>query len=295
MSVYVTEQAKRQTYQRTPQGQRRTAVYLVEGATEPEEAANAAGIPADGEAYPDPEGVLENELRVTDVTARPFSGADDWEVTVTWEYPVPDRPTTPQAGDEWWTLRYGPRRITKHTALAQESYGTDARDVGLATGVDDAGIAHGVQAHEGYAELDVTLWKATADVTGTYLSGLLFETPPVNSTGWYGFLAGEVLYGGCEIVSRGEDLTEIRFSFLCKPNLEADDLPDWTDADGNTITMTGGHEGWQVPWTQAGEMKDDATGKVKRFTRGAYKATVYPTDDFSGFGLSGELFPAEGG
>lgn len=283
-------------YTRTSTGYTQTDRYLVNGATTKREASVASGVPTYNSALGASLPLSMMLAKSIKVSAVPDSKcAFHVDVTYQWEYSNSEDPTEPYDGLEMWEFSGAQKTTHVDTALSQDKFGTYARDTGLAVGVSDNGEIAGVDIPDSDLNLRVRLWKATADVTASYIAGCARVLIPrhVNSVNWYGFSPGECILDNINIPKSLEELTEITFDFLGVPNLSSSDLPDYTDIDGNTITVTDGKDGWDYLWTQTGRSKTGSSGSgddtESCYTRGVYRARFFPKSNFSALGLSGSL------
>ncbi len=274
---------------RTENGYEASKRYLVSGATDEYDAANADGLPAWNTAYgataPAAFMAVKN-IRCNPITDSP--GKFTVDVKWAWNFNRPSGGnSSPSDGTEVWSIDGTGQTVNVDACLSQTKYGDDARDVGVAVGQDVAGEIHGADIFETTVTLTVKLWKTTADVNQSYLAGCIQALQKVNSVTWYGLQPGECLFNRFS-VSKSEDLvTEINFEFLGRPNLDSDEIPAFKDKDDNPISVASGKEGWQYLWAMPGQKKDGS--KTKTWTMGVYVSDFYESDSFSALGLSGSL------
>lgn len=275
-----------QQYTRNRDGRMLIVPYVVKGATDVVDAETATGLPAMGDEY------LSTGMIVSSIAVAP-QGLDDFHVvTVTYELlpgSTSDKPTDPAAGDEWWQMETTGQAVNKKTALAQTTYGNTARPSNNMIGVHRDGTIEGVDVQDLAARLVITKWLAPATVEAN-IANYFAAYSRVNSDVFFGFAAGQVLFVGIRIPNRNIKLWELEFEFLLSPNAAAGDLPTFINPDGSPFTITGGKLGWEYMTVEQVERKDD--GQRELCTQGVYVNQVYVSDpgNFSGLGLSGNLF-----
>lgn len=297
MALDVKELFEDQSYAIGANGKERKRIFQVIGADEPEDAATATGIPVRGEAYSG-----DSTLLATNIEAQADGRDDIHKVTVTYTRPSGGggKPETPDEDDEWWTLDLGGQTVNIQAAYSQTAYGGTAKDVDVLVGVqiDDKNPAQfeiqGVDVYAPAGTLTVTTWKDPADLA-TLISNTKTEYGKYNSSTYYGFAAGELLFVGARIVNRiqgtEQELAEVEFVFSYSPNKAQADLPTFTDQDGNAFNITSGKKGWQYLWIMpvVSSNEGSTADEIVLRTQGAYVADVYKSSTFSGLGLTGSL------
>lgn len=308
MTTAVKELFGDQQFGKSSTGNSAKRAFHVSGATGPDDAMAATGIPAYGDYYPG-----SSTLKAAGVSADTDGRDDLYKVVVDYVYSSASgggKPKTPSAGDEWWTLDLSGQTVNIQAAYSQTSYGADAIDVDTLVNVkyDEKKPTEldidGVDVYAPGGTLTITTWRAPDDVTAgsstSFVQECMAEIGKYNSGTYYGFAAGELLFTGVRIVNRvqgtEEELVELEFAFAISPNKSSAELPTFIgegegSGEDGVITITGGKKGWQYLWIMP--VLATGIGSVENATairvRGAYVADVYKSSDFSAFELSGEL------
>lgn len=270
---------------------RRERTWRVYGAAEPEEALTVNGLPAYGDVYPDTTNSLPYPLYVTSRRSELDGTEGRYLVTITYEYSVSSSSSSklddPKPGDEYWDLDMTAQTVHVETCISQTKYGSKSRVVGKLVGSSDDGSVSGVDIYAPSGVLTITRWLSAGSINMSYLRDIIKPVAKVNSSNWYGFLPGEVLYIGPKIPGKDDELVEIEFSFLLSPNEDSSDLPTFEDWAGGTFTISGGKKGWQYLWQEQAEL--ESAGKKTVLPKGVYVSDVYKTSNFSSLGLNGSL------
>lgn len=119
-----------------------------------------------------------------------------------------------------------------------------------------------------------THYKSAASVSLSYRLALFRVTGTVNSSGFRGFSAGEVLFLGASGSRRGDDAEddwEITYKFAAQPN-----------RTGITVGEISGisKKGWEYMWVQYAPDVDTAVSQIIKKPVAVYIEKVYPDGNF---------------
>jgi hypothetical protein len=194
---------------------------------------------------------------------------DTWKVIVRYEPPESSGGTQPEAVTSFDTGG-GTQHITQ-SIETKGRYGPSASEqLGGAIGYDG----------ENVAGVDITVpvwnWQETHYLAFANSPAYYNLTGKVNSDGFRGFAAGEVLFLGASGTKRGDGLWEITFKFAASPNK--------TDIAVGAITGIA-KKGWEYMWVQYGE-DVDTTVKVRiKKPIAVYIEKVYEEGNFGALGI----------
>ena len=264
------------------------AEYWVENADGPIDAVTASGLPDIGDGHPE-DALLKLVSKEADE-----EGGTDTQYKVTCNYEVKEtskgggQPENPQNGDEWWSFNFQGQSIHAEIALDQEPFGAKPPKTGLTVGLQQDDSITGYDKIVPAGSLSVKKWQTT--LSGTDIRNIYLAQGRINSTTFYGFQAGELLYIGASFAKPSTGgLYEIVHNFAIETNAEASDLPTFTNPDGTTFTITSGKKGHEYLWDQTTYTKNGTTKQKDVASAGAYVAQVYNTSTFSNLNLSGSL------
>lgn len=113
-------------------------------------------------------------------------------------------------------------------------------------------------------------------VTAGYKAALMAVTGHINSVGWRGYNAGEVLFVGAEGGKTGGRPWEISFHFAATPNATIS-IPGIENAMDKL--------GWEYLWIRYEDSGDDPSKQLVKKPVAAYLEQVYPIAPFSLLGI----------
>ena len=207
-------------------------------------------------------------------------GPDHWDATV--RYAPSQQSAPPQTGESVFSFDTGggTQHITQSRATVgtYAAPGTSAPDFQGAIGVT-ADSVNGVDITVPVYQFSETHYLPAATVTEAY-KVLLFElTGKVNTAGFKGFAAGEVLFLGASGARRGtdpQDDWEISFRFAVSPNVT-----------GLAVGPIAGisKQGWEYLWVRYADAQDTAAGAIVKRPVAAYVERVYDTANLGAMGI----------
>ena len=157
------------SYRRTPSGYEANRRYLIEGATNEQDATTASGLPTWGSVYG--AAAPASNMKVREISATPHEeSAGKFYVDVSWSWTFERYDEEPEDGTEIWELDGVGEMVHVDSCLSQTKYGTDAIDHDVAVGVDNDTV-HGADIFDPAVTLTVRLFKTTTAVTQAYLAG----------------------------------------------------------------------------------------------------------------------------
>lgn len=171
---------------------------------------------------------------------------------------------------------------TQHITQSIETrakYGPEASDLlGGAIGFDGEQIT-GVDIAVPVYNFSETHFLSPSTVTAVFRMALFRTTGCVNSGGFRGFAAGEVLFLGASGSRRGtgpDDDWEITYKFAASPNRE-----------GISVGGIGGisKQGWDYMWVQYAPDVDDGKKILIKKPVAVYVEKVYPAASFADLGI----------
>ena len=205
--------------------------------------------------------------------------ADTWKVQVRYEKPEYEQEEEPEPVFSFDTGG-GSQHITQ-SIETRGKYGPEASaELGGAIGFDGENIA-GVDITVPVYNFSETHYLPASVVTGGYRGALFRATGTVNSGGFRGFAAGEVLFLGASGSRRGtgyDDDWEITFKFAAQPNRN-----DIRVGDIGPISK----QGWDYLWVQYAPEVDDGKKILIKKPVAAYVEKVYQASGFAGLGIGG--------
>lgn len=201
---------------------------------------------------------------------------DTWKITVRYEAAEEkEKEEEPEPAYSFDTGG-GTQHITQSIQTVGK-YGPKASDLlGGAIGFDGEHV-QGVDITIPVFNFSETHFLPNSVVNTGYKANIFKMTGKVNSGGFRGFAAGEVLFLGASGSRRGEEDWEIAFRFAALPN-----------RDGIQVGDIGGisKKGWEYMWVQYADEVDDAKKQIVKKPVAVYIEKVYPSTGFSGLGIS---------
>lgn len=237
--------------------------YIVRGATDEAEVKSAASasIPATYSGMP------RKSIEITERV-----NADSWRVVARFESMEYEPGEEPEPVFSFDTGG-GTQHITQSIQTISR-HGPAATDqLGGAIGFDGENI-EGVDIAIPVYNFSETHYKSAASVSTSYRLALFRATGTVNSSGFRGFAAGEVLFLGASGSRRGDDAEddwEITFKFAAQQN-----------RTGITVGEISGisKKGWEYLWVQYAPVVDTAVSQIIKKPVAVYIEKVYPDGNF---------------
>ncbi|MEM7622994.1 MAG: hypothetical protein AAF235_07295 [Planctomycetota bacterium] len=215
------------------------------------------------------------------VTVEPI-GYELWDATVRYAPDSQQQSTPPQTGDSSFAFDTGggTQHITqsKQTVGTHAASGTTAPDFQGAIGVTQDSV-EGIDITVPIYQFTETHYLPAAAVTNSYKGALFNLTGKVNSGGFRGFSAGEVLFLGATGSRRGtseDDDWEITFRFAASPNVT-----------GLSVGPISGisKKGWEYLWVRYADQEDTGSNTIVKRPVAAYVERVYDQGSFGGLGI----------
>lgn len=125
----------------------------------------------------------------------------------------------------------------------------------------------------------VRMTRYRTTLSNEYRATLAALTGCVNTDGFEGQAAGEVLFMGATARKRGTEMWRVDYEFAILPNQA--DIPIVTESG----TIHAVKKGWQYLWLQEGRKGAAANAQVEYSVDSVHVATVYPTGAFAALGL----------
>ena len=201
--------------------------------------------------------------------------SDTWKVTANYEgIEGQEEEEGPQSSYSFDTGG-GTQHITQSIQTIGK-YGPKASDIlGGAIGYDGEHV-QGVDITLPVFNFTETHFLPDSVVTNAYKGNIFNMTGKVNSGGFRGFAAGEVLFVGASGSKRGEEDWEITFRFAALPNKQAIQVGE-----------IGGisKKGWEYMWVQYADEVDDAKKQILKKPVAVYVEKVYDETGFAGLGI----------
>ena len=215
------------------------------------------------------------------VTVEPI-GHELWDATVRYAPDTQQQSTPPQTGESTFAFDTGggTQHITqsKQTVGTYAASGTTAPDFQGAIGVTQDAV-EGVDITVPIYQFSETHYLPAAAVSNSYKGALFSLTGKVNSGGFRGFAAGEVLFLGATGARRGtgpDDDWEITFRFAASPNVT-----------GLSVGSISGiaKKGWEYLWVRYADQEDTSANTIVKRPVAAYVERVYDQGSFGGLGI----------
>jgi len=214
-----------------------------------------------------------------------------------WFFLPRDTVTVQPVGDLLWEgiVRYGPVPQTQESVFSFDTGGgtqhithslaTVARYAPPGKTAPDFKGAIGVTA-DSVEGVDITVpvnyqfsethYLADMLVTPAYKATLFGLTGKVNSAGFKGFAAGEVLFVGAAGSKRGSGDWEITYRFAASPNVTGLTIGDITGIS---------KKGWDYLWVRYADAEDAVAKALVKKPVAVYIEQVYPYGDLNGLGI----------
>ena len=222
-------------------------------------------------------GMVLDELEVTERVNK-----DTWKVKAIDKDEDSDDPVDPDEDEETTSFAFDTGGGTMHRNQSIKTVSkvpNDAPDFNGAIEVDNEGNVNGVDVTMPVLNFTETHTMNGSRVTTSYKKTVAALTGTVNSSGFRGFSAGEVLFLGASGTKRGkknDSPWEITFRFAVSPN----------QSSLQVGKLKVPHKrGWDSPWGRSADKVADNRKNVIKEPVAAYVEQVYPTGDFGNLGL----------
>ena len=222
-------------------------------------------------------GMVLDELEVTERVNK-----DTWKVKAIYKDEDSDDPVDPDEDEETTSFAFDTGGGTMHRNQSIKTVSkvpNDAPDFNGAIEVDNEGNVNGVDVTMPVLNFTETHTMNGSRVTTSYKKTVAALTGTVNSSGFRGFSAGEVLFLGASGTKRSKKPNapwEITFRFAVSPNqssLQAGKL------------KVSNKKGWDYLWVRYADKVAENRKNVIKEPVAAYVEQVYPTGDFGNLGL----------
>ena len=222
-------------------------------------------------------GMVLDELEVTERVNK-----DTWKVKAIYKDEDSDDPADPDEDEETTSFAFDTGGGTMHRNQSIKTVSkvpNDAPDFNGAIEVDNEGNVNGVDVTMPVLNFTETHTMNGSRVTTSYKKTVAALTGTVNSSGFRGFSAGEVLFLGASGTKRSKKPNapwEITFRFAVSPNqpsLQVGKL------------KVPNKRGWDYLWVRYADKVADNRKNVIKEPVAAYVEQVYPTGDFGNLGL----------
>ena len=222
-------------------------------------------------------GMVLDELEVTERVNK-----DTWKVKAIYKDEDSDDPDEPDEDEETTSFAFDTGGGTMHRNQSIKTVSkvpNDAPDFNGAIEVDNEGNVNGVDVTMPVLNFTETHTMNGSRVTTSYKKTVAALTGTVNSSGFRGFSAGEVLFLGASGTKRSKKPNapwEITFRFAVSPNqpsLQVGKL------------KVPNKRGWDYLWVRYADKVADNRKNVIKEPVAAYVEQVYPTGDFGNLGL----------
>ena len=222
-------------------------------------------------------GMVLDELEVTERVNK-----DTWKVKAIYKDEDSDDPADPDEDEETTSFAFDTGGGTMHRNQSLKTVSkvpNDAPDFNGAIEVDNEGNVNGVDVTMPVLNFTETHTMNGSRVTTSYKKTVAALTGTVNSSGFRGFSAGEVLFLGASGTKRSKKPNapwEITFRFAVSPNqpsLQVGKL------------KVPNKRGWDYLWVRYADKVAQNRKNVIKEPVAAYVEQVYPTGDFGNLGL----------
>jgi hypothetical protein len=209
-------------------------------------------------------------------------GVNSYKGTVEYRHAGRDEQASPDnelidIGREKVTCSFSGTTANVTTALNQNRYGTNARDVGLALNVQYDGTVDGLEVNVPTGSFTVSTVISKDVVTNEWLKARFEQIWTTNNATFRSWPRGCVALAGMDTRQRADGNWEIDYSFQIQP-------PEtFTDIGGVSLGGSITKEGFAYTWVMF-RPKEDA-GKITPEPVGAYLAVVYKKSDFGQLGI----------
>ena len=222
-------------------------------------------------------GMVLDELEVTERVNK-----DTWKVKAIYKGEDSDDPADPDEDEETTSFAFDTGGGTMHRNQSLKTVSkvpNDAPDFNGAIEVDNEGNVNGVDVTMPVLNFTETHTMNGARVTTSYKKTVAALTGTVNSSGFRGFSAGEVLFLGASGTKRSKKPNapwEITFRFAVSPNQSSLQVGK---------LKVPNKRGWDYLWVRYADKVADNRKNVIKEPVAAYVEQVYPTGDFGNLGL----------
>ena len=222
-------------------------------------------------------GMVLDEVEVTERVNR-----DTWKVKAIWKDEDSDDPDDPDEDEETTSFAFDTGGGTMHRNQSIKTVSkvpNDAPDFNGAIEVDNEGNVNGVDVTMPVLNFTETHTMNGSRVTTSYKKTVAALTGTVNSSGFRGFSAGEVLFLGASGTKRSKKPNapwEITFRFAVSPNQSSLQVGK---------LKVSNKKGWDYLWVRYADKVAENRKNVIKEPVAAYVEQVYPTGDFGNLGL----------
>ena len=222
-------------------------------------------------------GMVLDEVEVTERVNR-----DTWKVKAIWKDEDSDDPDDPDEDEETTSFAFDTGGGTMHRNQSLKTVSkvpNDAPDFNGAIEVDNEGNVNGVDVTMPVLNFTETHTMNGSRVTTSYKKTVAALTGTVNSSGFRGFSAGEVLFLGASGTKRSKKPNapwEITFRFAVSPNQSSLQVGK---------LKVSNKRGWDYLWVRYADKVAENRKNVIKEPVAAYVEQVYPTGDFGNLGL----------
>ena len=222
-------------------------------------------------------GMVLDEVEVTERVNR-----DTWKVKAIWKDEDSDDPDDPDEDEETTSFAFDTGGGTMHRNQSLKTVSkvpNDAPDFNGAIEVDNEGNVNGVDVTMPVLNFTETHTMNGSRVTTSYKKTVAALTGTVNSSGFRGFSAGEVLFLGASGTKRSKKPNapwEITFRFAVSPNQSSLQVGK---------LKVPNKRGWDYLWVRYADKVAENRKNVIKEPVAAYVEQVYPTGDFGNLGL----------
>ena len=222
-------------------------------------------------------GMVLDEVEVTERVNR-----DTWKVKAIWKDEDSDDPDDPDEDEETTSFAFDTGGGTMHRNQSLKTVSkvpNDAPDFNGAIEVDNEGNVNGVDVTMPVLNFTETHTMNGSRVTTSYKKTVAALTGTVNSSGFRGFSAGEVLFLGASGTKRSKRPNapwEITFRFAVSPNQSSLQVGK---------LKVSNKKGWDYLWVRYADKVAENRKNVIKEPVAAYVEQVYPTGDFGNLGL----------
>ena len=222
-------------------------------------------------------GMVLDEVEVTERVNK-----DTWKVKAIYKDEDSDDPDEPDEDEETTSFAFDTGGGTMHRNQSLKTVSkipNDAPDFNGAIEVDNEGNVNGVDVTMPVLNFTETHTMNGSRVTTSYKKTVAALTGTVNSSGFRGFSAGEVLFLGASGTKRSKKPNapwEITFRFAVSPNQSSLQVGK---------LKVSNKRGWDYLWVRYADKVAENRKNVIKEPVAAYVEQVYPTGDFGNLGL----------
>ena len=222
-------------------------------------------------------GMVLDEVEVTERVNK-----DTWKVKAIYKDEDSDDPDEPDEDEETTSFAFDTGGGTMHRNQSIKTVSkvpNDAPDFNGAIEVDNEGNVNGVDVTMPVLNFTETHTMNGSRVTTSYKKTVAALTGTVNSSGFRGFSAGEVLFLGASGTKRPKRPNapwEITFRFAVSPNQSSLQVGK---------LKVSNKRGWDYLWVRYADKVAENRKNVIKEPVAAYVEQVYPTGDFGNLGL----------